>query len=147
MFSRRLQDMSSRRLEDIPLRRLQDMSSRRLQDSFNVSTLLLPSPLQGISKAYLQEIFKRSWKTKNCYAEDVWKASSRHVLKTNKCFLETLYFIFIWFRYISFLEVIFCFFYTYAYWRIKCFLPYLFHVGAYISNLLFLYEFFIFFHV
>ena len=147
MFSRRLQDMSSRRLKDIPLRCLQDMSSRRLQDSFNVSTLLLPSRLQGISKAYLQEIFKRSWKTKNCYAEDVWKASSRHVLKTNKCFLETLYFIFIWFWYISFLEVIFCFFYTYAYWRIKCFLPYLFHVGAYISNLLFLYEFFIFFHV
>ena len=26
---------------------------------------------------------KTSWKTKNCYAEDVFKASSRHVLKTS----------------------------------------------------------------
>ena len=29
------------------------------------------------------DVFKASWKTKNCYAEDVLKTSSRHVLKTS----------------------------------------------------------------
>ena len=38
-------------------------SSRRLQD-------------------LLQDVFRTSWKTKNCYAEDVLKTSWRHVLKT-----------------------------------------------------------------
>ena len=35
----------------------------------------------------LQDVFKTSWKTKNYYAEDVLKTSSRYVLKTNKCLL------------------------------------------------------------
>ena len=29
------------------------------------------------------DVFKTSWKTKNCYAEDVLKTSSRHVFKTS----------------------------------------------------------------
>ena len=34
--------------------------------------------LQGL----LQDVFRTSWKTKNCYAEDVLKTSWRHVLRT-----------------------------------------------------------------
>ena len=35
-----------------------------------------------------------SWKTKNCYAEDVWKTSSRNVLKTSsKCFEDRQLFV------------------------------------------------------
>ena len=49
-------------------RRLLDMSSRRLQD---------------MSSRRLQGVLKTSWKTKNCYAEDVLKTFSRHVLKTS----------------------------------------------------------------
>ena len=54
-------------------RHLQDMSSRRLQDVF---------------KTYLQDVFKATWKSKNCYAEDVLKTSSRHVLKASSGPLE-----------------------------------------------------------
>ena len=36
----------------------------------------------------LWNVFKTSWKTKNCYAEDVLKTSSRHVLKTSSTRLE-----------------------------------------------------------
>ena len=43
-------------------RRLANRSWRRLED-------------------ILQDVLKTSWKTKNCYAEDVLKKSSRHVLK------------------------------------------------------------------
>ena len=57
-------------------RRLLDMSSRRLQD---------------MSSRRLQGILKTSWKTKNCYAEDVLKTFSRHVLKTSRSLLERLY--------------------------------------------------------
>ena len=46
-------------------RRRQDMSSRRPEGAF-----------------------KTSWKTKNCYAEDVLKMSSRHTLKTSSRRLE-----------------------------------------------------------
>ena len=48
-------------------RRLQDMSSRRLEDVFSVTIFRLPRRLQ--------DILKMSWKTKNCYAEDVLKMS------------------------------------------------------------------------
>ena len=48
------------------------MSSRRLQD-------VLQRRLQDLS----QDVFKTSLKTKNCYAEDVFKTSCRHVLKTS----------------------------------------------------------------
>ena len=44
--------------------RLQNMFSRRLQD-------------------VLRDVFKTSWKTKNCYAEDLFKTPSRHVFKTS----------------------------------------------------------------
>ena len=30
---------------------------------------------------YVQDVFKASWKTRNCYAEGTFKTSSRHVLK------------------------------------------------------------------
>ena len=33
---------------------------------------------------FLPEVFKAFWKTKNCYAEDVLKASSRHLWKTSR---------------------------------------------------------------
>ena len=48
----------------------------RLQDVFKAY-------LQEVFKTYLQDFFKTSWKTKSCYAEDVLKTSSRHVLKTS----------------------------------------------------------------
>ena len=51
-------------------RRLQDMSGRCLQHVFSVTTLRLPRRLQ--------DFFKTSWKTKNCYAKDVLKTSWRH---------------------------------------------------------------------
>ena len=50
-----------------------EMSSGRLQDVFMTS---------------LQDVFKTSWKTKNCYAKDVLKTSSRHVLKASSRRLE-----------------------------------------------------------
>ena len=65
--------MSSRRLEDIPSRRLHNMSSRRLQD---------------MSSRRLEDVLKTSWNMKNCYAEDVLKTSSGHVLKTSGRNLE-----------------------------------------------------------
>ena len=51
------------------LRRLEDMSSRRLQHVFRVTIFRLPRRLE--------EAMKTSWKTKNCYAEDVFKTSWR----------------------------------------------------------------------
>ena len=73
--SRCLEDSSSRRPQDISPRRLQDMSSRRLQRN-----------IFSFSKTSSWPICKMSWKTKNCYAEDVLKTSSRHVLKTSSMF-------------------------------------------------------------
>ena len=52
-------------------RRLQDMSSRSLEDKFSVTIFRLPRRLQDV----FQDNFKTSWKTKNCYAEDVLKTS------------------------------------------------------------------------
>ena len=60
-------------------RRLQDMSWRLLQHVFSVTILRLPRRLEDI----LQDILKTSWKTKNCYAENVLKMSWGHVLKTS----------------------------------------------------------------
>ena len=37
---------------------------------------------------FLQNVFKTSWKTKNCYSQDVLKRSSRHALKTSSRRLE-----------------------------------------------------------
>ena len=47
---------------------LQGMSWRRLQHVFSVTILRLPMT---------------SWKTKNCYVQDVSKTSWRHILKTS----------------------------------------------------------------
>ena len=44
-------------------------SPRRLQHVFSVTILRLPRRLEDILKTF----FKTSWKTKNCYAEDVLK--------------------------------------------------------------------------
>ena len=55
-------------------RRLQDMSWKRLQHVFSITILRLPRRLQ--------DVFKTSWKTKNCYAEDVLKTCLEDVLKT-----------------------------------------------------------------
>ena len=67
MSSRHLQDMSSRHLQDMSSRRLQDMSSRRLHRNNFLSSKTSSRRLQDV----LRDIFKTSWKTKNCYAEDV----------------------------------------------------------------------------
>ena len=90
-----LQDLfktSSRHVFKMSLRRLQDnnsssskTSSKRLakyiQDVFKVSSRCFQDVL------CLQDVFKMSWKTKSCYAEEMLKTSSRHVLKSNKCLM------------------------------------------------------------
>ena len=58
---------------------LQDMSSRRLEDIFSVTIFLFPRRLQDVFKTFLQDVFKTSWKAKNCYAEDVLKTPSRRL--------------------------------------------------------------------
>ena len=73
-------------------RRFQDMSWRRLQDVFSVRIFRLPRGPQDVFKRSsrrlantswrhlsrrLEDVFKTSSKTKNCYAEDVLKTSSR----------------------------------------------------------------------
>ena len=72
--------MSSKHLQDVSYRRLQDMSSRRLQDVFSLTIFCLSRRLQDVFKAY--------WKTKDCYAEDGLKTSSRHIFKTSLRHLE-----------------------------------------------------------
>ena len=72
-------------------RRLQDMSSRHLEDVFKTSSRCLQRNNFSSSKTSwrcLQDVFKTSWKTKNWYAEDVLKTSSRHVLNTSSWRLE-----------------------------------------------------------
>ena len=54
------------------------MSWRSLQHVFSVTILPLPRRLKDVLKTSC----KTSWKTKNCYVEDVLKTSWRHVLKT-----------------------------------------------------------------
>ena len=90
-----LQDLfktSSRHVFKMSLRRLKDnnsssskTSSKRLakyiQDVFKVSSRCFQDVL------CLQDVFKMSWKTKSCYAEEMLKTSSRHVLKSNKCLM------------------------------------------------------------
>ena len=70
-------------LRDMSSRRLQDISSSRLEDVFSVAIFLLPRRLQDV----LRDVFKTSWKTKNCSAEDVFKTCFQDVLKTNKCLM------------------------------------------------------------
>ena len=58
------------------------LSPRRLEDVFSVTIFHLARRFQDIFKTSLQDVFKTSWKSKNCYAEDVLKTSSRNVLET-----------------------------------------------------------------
>ena len=56
---------------NFPGGRRQGMSSRRLEDVFSVTIFRLPRRLaRG-----LENVFKTSWKTQNCFAEDVLKTS------------------------------------------------------------------------
>ena len=48
-------------------------SLRRLQHVFSVTILRLPKRLEDVSQIRLEDVLKTSWKTKNCYAEDVLK--------------------------------------------------------------------------
>ena len=58
-------------------RRSQDMSSRRLQHNNFSSSKTSSRLLQDVFTTHLQDVFKTSWKTKNCYAEEVLKTCSR----------------------------------------------------------------------
>ena len=82
---------SWRRLQDMSSRRLQDMSSRRLQrnnfSSSKTSSRRFARCLQDVF-ASVQDVLETSWKTKNCYTEDVLKTSSRHVFKASSRRLE-----------------------------------------------------------
>ena len=64
-------------------RRLQDMSWRCLQHVFSVTIFRLPRYLGDVLKTFCKYVLKTSWKTKNCYAEDVLKTSWRQVLNTS----------------------------------------------------------------
>ena len=52
-------------------RRLEDGLKTCLEDFLSTTISCLPGNLEDV------------WKTKNCYAEDIFKTSSRHVLKTS----------------------------------------------------------------
>ena len=56
-------------------------SSRRLQRNDFSSSKTSSRRLQEVFARRLRDIFKTSWKTKTCYAEDLWKTSLRHILK------------------------------------------------------------------
>ena len=90
-----LQDVFKICLQDLfktSSRHVFNTSSRRLQRNNSspskTSSRCLARCLQDVFKTYLQDVFKTSWKTKNCYAEDVLKTFSRHVLKTSSKRLE-----------------------------------------------------------
>ena len=59
--------------------------SRRLQDALDI--FKTPQDVPQMSSRRFQDILEAknyaSWKTRNCYAQDVFKASSGHVLKTS----------------------------------------------------------------
>ena len=82
-------------------------SSRRLQrnnfSSSRTSCRRLQDILKMCCKMSSRRIFKTSWKTKNCYAEDVLKTSSdmswrrlQDVLKTDKCWLRCVWYCSTW---------------------------------------------------
>ena len=61
-------------------RRLQNMSWRCFHHIFDVTTLRLKDVLKT-SWRHLARSLEDVWKTKNCYAEDVFRTPWRHVLK------------------------------------------------------------------
>ena len=81
-----LQDVvkaSSRHVFRTPSRHVVKTSWRRLHRNNFSSSKASSRRLQDVFARCLQDIFETSWKTKNCYAEDVLKTSSRHILKTS----------------------------------------------------------------
>ena len=62
-------------VSEMSRRRLQDRSCGLLEDIFCITTFCL--------SGRLEDIFKKSWKTTNCYAEGIFKMSSRPVLETS----------------------------------------------------------------
>ena len=95
MSSRRLQDIFSgtvfcvaRRFEDIlktPWRCLTNTPCRQLEHILKISHQTSWKHLQDV---FIEEVLRTSWKTKNCYTEDVLETLSRHFLKTSKCMLS-----------------------------------------------------------
>ena len=82
-----LQDVfktSSRHVFKTAWRRLQ----RNNFSSSKTSSRRLAGCLQDIFKTSCEDVLKTSWKTKICYAEDVLKTPSKHVLKTSSRRLE-----------------------------------------------------------
>ena len=83
--SRHVFKTSSRHVFKMSSRHVFNTYSRRLQRNNFLSS--------KNSWRRLQDVFKmpsrRLGRQKNCYAEDILKTSSRHVLKTNKCLLGT----------------------------------------------------------
>ena len=55
-----------------------------------ISSIFGPSKHLLVLKTSCKYVLKTSWKTKNCYAEDVLKTSWRHVLKTSWRRLEEM---------------------------------------------------------
>ena len=63
-------------------------SSRRLQNVSSVTIFCLPRQRFW---GRLKDALKTSWKTKNCYAENVFKTSLRHVFKTSASLLMGMF--------------------------------------------------------
>ena len=59
------------------------MSSKHLQCNNSLSWRHLAKMSWRLLEDILQTVLKKSWKTKNCYAENIFKMSWRHVLKTS----------------------------------------------------------------
>ena len=74
----------SKHVSKASLRHVFKKSSRyifkSLEDLFSVTIFRLPRRLE--------DVLKKSWKTKNCYTEDVLKTTSRHVFRTSSRCLE-----------------------------------------------------------
>ena len=70
-------------LQDVFNTCLQDVLKNCLEDVFSITIFRLPRRLQDVSrdvfKTSLQDVFKTSRKTKNYYAENVLKTSSRRL--------------------------------------------------------------------
>ena len=61
---------------------LEDVFKTCLEDVFNASSAWQLYVFQVVLKTSRKEVLKTSWKTKNYYAEDVWKTCLEDVLKT-----------------------------------------------------------------
>ena len=69
-------------------RRLQDVFKTYPQDVFSVTIFFSSKTSSRRLARCLQDVFKTSSKTTNCYTEDILKTSSRYVLKTYSRRLE-----------------------------------------------------------